>query len=132
MNTENFKTAAAESSKRWGGDPKARLICVIAEQKSYLAELYGVLNLQLTEDDKAEEILNILCAMSKNIWFDGVIDWMRDKPLLSFHVVQPWLQAKTVAERLYGEIGIAAWAYANQDLTACMAFEEAMIREDCC
>lgn len=40
MNTQNVKvkTATKESSERWGSDPKARLDCVIAEQRSYLAE----------------------------------------------------------------------------------------------
>ncbi|HFL1539382.1 TPA: ammonia monooxygenase [Enterobacter asburiae] len=131
MNTQNVnvKTATKESSERWGSDPKARLACVIAEQKSYLLELCQVWNLQLSEADEAEEVCNILCAMSKNVWDEGVLDWMRDKPLLSFHVVQPWLQAKAHAVRLYGETGLAAWTYANQSLKNCMNFEYAMRAE---
>lgn len=131
MNTQNVnvKTATKESSKRWGSDPKARLACVIAEQKSYLLELCQVWNLQLSEADEAEEVCNILCAMSKNVWDEGVLDWMRDKPLLSFHVVQPWLQAQAHAVRLYGENGLAAWTYANRSLKDCMNFEYAMLAE---
>lgn len=70
MNTQNVnvKTATKESSERWGSDPDARLACVIAEQKSFLLELCQVWNLQLSEDDEAEEVCNILCAMSKNVW----------------------------------------------------------------
>lgn len=96
MSTQNdsVKAATRESAKRWGTDPKARLACVIAEQKAYLAELCGIKEIQLTEHEEAEEISDILCAMSKNVWYEGVLDWMREKPLLSFHVVQPWLQAK--------------------------------------
>ncbi|MGK3213212.1 ammonia monooxygenase [Enterobacter kobei] len=131
MNTQNVnvKTAAQESTRRWGTDPKARLACVIAEQKSYLLELCQVWNLQLSEADEAEEVCNILCAMSKNVWDEGVLDWMCDKPLLSFHVVQPWLQAKANAVRLYGENGLAAWTYANRSLKDCMNFEYAMLAE---
>ncbi|HCR1909628.1 TPA: ammonia monooxygenase [Enterobacter kobei] len=129
MNTQNVnvKTATKESSERWGSDPEARLACVIAEQKSFLLELCQVWNLQLSEGDEAEEVCNILCAMSKNVWNEGVMDWHTDKPLLSFHIVQPWLQAQAV--RLYGETGRAAWAYADKSLKDCMAFECAMLCE---
>jgi len=131
MNTQNVnvKTATKESSERWGSDPEARLACVIAEQKSFLLELCQVWNLQLSEGDEAEEVCNILCAMSKNVWNEGVMDWHTDKPLLSFHIVQPWLQAKAQAVRLYGETGRAAWAYADKSLKDCMAFECAMLCE---
>lgn len=131
MNTQNVnvKTATKESTERWGNNPERRLACVIAEQKSYLLELCQVWNLQLTEENEAEEVCNILCAMSKNVWYEGVLDWMRDKPLLSFHVVQPWLQAKAYAVRLYGKTGLEAWAYANQSLKDCMSFEYAMLTE---
>lgn len=131
MNTQNVnvKTATKESSERWGSDPEARLACVIAEQKSFLLELCQVWNLQLSEGDEAEEVCNILCAMSKNVWNEGVMDWHSDKPLLSFHIVQPWLQAKAQAVRLYGETGRAAWAYADKSLKDCMAFECAMLCE---
>ncbi|HDT4320180.1 TPA: ammonia monooxygenase, partial [Klebsiella aerogenes] len=112
-----------------GTDPKTRLTCVIAEQKSYLDELCGIKALQLDQHEEAEEVCNILCAMSKNIWYEGVIDWMREKPLLSFHVVQPWLQAKAHAARLYGETGQEAWAYADKSLKNCMIFELAMLAE---
>lgn len=128
MHTQNVKTAAAESSGRWGKDPKTRLACVIAEQRSYLLELCQVWNLQLSEENEAEDICNIPCAMSKNVWNEGVLDWMRDKPLISFHVVQPWLQAKAHAVRLYGETGLAAWTFANQSLKDCLKFEDAMFR----
>ncbi|MCA7052289.1 ammonia monooxygenase [Escherichia coli] len=131
MNTQNVnvKTATKESSERWGSDPEARLACVIAEQKSFLLELCQVWNLQLSEDDEAEEVCNILCAMSKNVWNEGVMDWHTRKPLISFHIVQPWLQAKAQAVRLYGETGRAAWAYADKSLKDCMAFECAMLSE---
>lgn len=131
MNTQNVnvKTATKESSERWGADPKARLACVIAEQKSYLLELCQVWNLQLSESDEAEEVCNILCAMSKNVWSEGVMDWHTNKPLLSFHIVQPWLQAKAQAVRLYGDTGQRAWVYANKSLKDCMAFEYAMLTE---
>ena len=131
MNTQNVnvKTATKESSERWGSDPEARLACVIAEQKSFLLELCQVWNLQLSEGDEAEEVCNILCAMSKNVWNEGVMDWHTDKTLLSFHIAQPWLQAKAQAVRLYGETGRAAWAYADKSLKDCMAFECAMLCE---
>ncbi|MBH2846936.1 ammonia monooxygenase [Serratia marcescens] len=134
MNTQNVnvKTAAQESTGRWGTDPKARLACVIAEQKSYLLELCQVWNLQLSEADEAEEVCNILCAMSKNVWDEGVLDWMCDKPLLSFHVVQPWLQAKDHAIRLYGVIGREAWDIARKDLCNNIHFAQAMLRLEAC
>jgi len=131
MNTQNVKvkTATRESSKRWGADPKERLACVIAEQRACLLELCQVWNQQLSDEGEAEEVCNILCAMSKNVWEEGVMDWYTDKPLLSFHIVQPWLQAKVQAVRLYGETGQAAWAYADRGLKRCMAFERAMLTE---
>ena len=106
MNTQNVnvKTATKESSERWGSDPEARLACVIAEQKSYLIELCGVWNLQLSQKDEAEEILRLLSLMSDNVHREGVLCWERSYPLVSFHVVQPWLQAKDHAIRLYGVI----------------------------
>ena len=57
MNTQNVnvKTATKESSERWGSDPEARLACVIAEQKSYLIELCGVWNLQLSQKGVVSE-----------------------------------------------------------------------------
>nr|WP_228717233.1 hypothetical protein [Klebsiella aerogenes] len=75
MNTQNVnvKTATKESSERWGSDPKARLACVIAEQKSYLIELCGVWNLQLSQKDEAEEILRLLSLMSDNVHREGVL-----------------------------------------------------------
>ncbi|EJK1259025.1 ammonia monooxygenase [Salmonella enterica] len=129
MHTQNVKTAASESTGRWGLNPKKRLACVIAEQRSYLLELCQVWNLQLSEQDEAEEVCNILCAMSKNVWNEGVLDWHTDKPLLSFHIVQPWLQAKAHAVRLYGPTGLAAWAYASRSLKDSMAFEYAMLTQ---
>lgn len=129
MHTQNVKTAASESTGRWGLNPKIRQACVIAGQRTYLLELCQVWNLQLSESDEAEEVCNILCAMSKNVWYEGVLDWMREKPLLSFRIVQPWPEAKAQAVRLYGETGKAAWAYANKSLKDCMAFEYAMFTQ---
>lgn len=111
MNTQNvsIKIAAQKSSERWGSDPKARLDCVIAEQRSYLAELCQVWNLQLSQKDEAEEVLRLLSLMSDNVHKEGVLCWERSYPLVSFHVVQPWLQAKNHAISLYGVIGREAW-----------------------
>ncbi|MFN1131273.1 hypothetical protein [Lelliottia nimipressuralis] len=67
--------------------------------------------------------------MSKNVWYEGVLDWMREKPLLSFRIVQPWLEAKAHAVRLYGDTGLAAWNYANRSLKDCFNFEYAMLAE---
>lgn len=132
MHTQNVKTAAAESSGRWGTDPKARLACVIAEQRSYLLELYQVWNLQLSQKDEAEEILRLLCLMSDNVHKEGVVCWERSYPLVSFHVVQPWLQAKDHAIRLYGVIGREAWDIARKDLCNNIHFAHAMLRQGEC
>lgn len=130
MNTQNVnvKTATKESTKRWGTDPKARLACVIAEQKSYLAELCGVWNLQLSQKDEAEEILRLLSLMNDNVHREGVLCWERSYPLVSFHVAQPWLQAKDHAIRLYGVIGREAWEIARKDLCNNISFAQAMLR----
>lgn len=129
MNTQNVnvKTATKESSERWGSDPKARQACVIAEQKSYLIELCGVWNLQLSQKDEAEEILRLLSLMSDNVHREGVLCWERSYPLVSFHVVQPWLQAKDHAIRLYGVIGREAWDIARKDLCNNINFAQAML-----
>ncbi|EBO8100908.1 ammonia monooxygenase [Salmonella enterica] len=130
MNTlnVNVKTATKESSERWGSDPEARLACVIAEQKSYLIELCGVWNLQLSQKDEAEEILRLLSLMSDNVHKEGVLCWERSYPLVSFHVVQPWLQAKDHAIRLYGVIGREAWDIARKVLCNNINFAQAMLR----
>ncbi|KGT87119.1 ammonia monooxygenase [Erwinia typographi] len=134
MNTQNVnvKTATKESSERWGSDPKARLACVIAEQKSYLIELCGVWNLQLSQKNEAEEILRLLSLMSDNVHKEGVLCWERSNPLVSFHVVQPWLQAKDHAIRLYGVIEREAWDIARKDLCNNIHFAQAMLRLEAC
>ena len=130
MNTQNVnvKTATKESSKRWGTDPKARLACVIAEQKSYLTELCGVWEGQLSQKEEAEEVLRILGLMSENVHREGVLCWERSYPLVSFHVVQPWLQAKDHAIRLYGVVGREALEIARKDLRNNIQFAQAMLR----
>ncbi|HHI2555010.1 ammonia monooxygenase [Klebsiella aerogenes] len=134
MNTQNvnIKTATKESSERWGTDPKARLACVIAEQKSYLLELCQVRNLQLSQKDEAEEVLRLLSLMGDNVHKEGVLCWERSYPLVSFYVVQPWLQAKDHAIRLYGVIGREAWDIARKDLCNNINFAQAMLKiEEC-
>ncbi|MGG7779900.1 ammonia monooxygenase [Klebsiella aerogenes] len=130
MNTQsvNVKTATKESSERWGNNPARRLACVIAEQKSYLHELCGVWNLQLSQKDEAEEVLRLLSLMSDNVHKEGVLCWERSYPLVSFHVVQPWLQARDHAIRLYGVIGCEAWDIARKDLCNNINFAQAMLR----
>lgn len=130
MNTQNVnvKTATKESSKRWDTDPKARLACVIAEQKSYLTELCGVWEGQLSQKEEAEEVLRILGLMSENVHREGVLCWERSYPLMSFHVVQPWLQAKDHAIRLYGVVGREALEIARKDLRNNIQFAQAMLR----
>jgi hypothetical protein len=130
MHTQNVNTAAQKSSERWGQNPEKRLACVIAEQKSYLTELCGVWNLQLSQKDEAEEVFNILMAMSKNVYDEGVTDWHCDKPLVSFAVFQPWLQAQAHAVRLYGTTGKAAWEDACKSLKDNMVFAVAMLTQE--
>ncbi|MEQ0264439.1 ammonia monooxygenase [Klebsiella sp. CN_Kp073] len=134
MNTQNVnvKTATKESSERWGADPKARLACVIAEQKSYLLELCQVRNLQLSQKDEAEEVLRLLSLMGDNVHKEGVLCWERSYPLVSFYVMQPWLQAKDHAICLYGVIGREAWDIARKDLCNNINFAQAMLKiEEC-
>lgn len=128
MHTQNVKTAAHESSERWGENRPLRLARVIAEQKSYLNELCGLWNMQLTEIDEAEEIYNIVCAMSKNVLEEGVIDWDREKPLVSLYVVQPWLEAKAHAVRLYGETGAMAWEHSRKEFEDGIIFSRALMQ----
>jgi hypothetical protein len=130
MNTQNVKTAASESTERWGANPIARLACVIAEQKSYLNELCGLWNLQMPEEDEAIEIDRLLRCMSNNVLDEGVISWHVSGPLLSYPVLQPWLQAKAQAERLYGETGRTLWKSAHKELKRNMLAAIAMYRED--
>lgn len=134
MNTQNVKvkTATKESSERWGANPKTRLACVIAEQRSYLDELCQVWNLQLSQKDEADEVLRLLSLMSDNVHKEGVLCWERSYPLVSFHVVQPWLQAKNHAIRLYGVIGREAWEIARKDLCNNINFAQAMLDVEVC
>ncbi|MHA3928301.1 ammonia monooxygenase [Klebsiella oxytoca] len=134
MNTQNVnvKTATKESSERWGANPKTRLASVIAEQRSYLNELCQVWNLQLSQKDEAEEVLRLLSLMSDNVHKEGVLCWERSYPLVSFHVVQPWLQAKNHAIRLYGGIGREAWEIARKDLRDNINFAQATLEVEVC
>ena len=111
-----------------GDRPESASGCVNAEQTSYLAELCGVWNLKLSQKDEAEEILRLISLMSDNVHREGVLCWERSYPLVSFHVVQPWLQAKDHAIRLYGVIGREAWEIARKDLCNNINFAQAMLR----
>jgi len=127
MNTHNVKTAAPESSERWGQNPEKRLVCVIAEQRAYLTELCVLAELHLEERDEAEEVFNILTAMSKNVYDEGVTDWHSDKPRVAFAVIQPWLQAQAQAVSLYGSTGRAAGEYSRKNLKDNLEFSVAML-----
>lgn len=127
MNTHNVKTAAPESSERWGQNPEKRLVCVIAEQRAYLTELCSLAELHLEDRDEAEEVFNILMAMSKNVHDEGVTDWHSAKPRISFAVIQPWLQAQTQAIRLYGTTGRVAWESSGKSLRDNLEFAVAML-----
>lgn len=134
MNTQNVnvKTATKESSERWGADTEARMACVIEEQHYYLAELCQVWNLQLSQKDEAEEVLRILGLMADNVHKEGVMSWERSYPLISFHIVQPWLQAKNHVIRLYGVIGHEAWEIARNELRDNINFAQAMLEVEVC
>ncbi|ENV0141447.1 TPA: hypothetical protein ACGEPX_002879 [Salmonella enterica] len=58
--------------------------------------------------------------------------WERSYPLVSFHVVQPWLQAKAHSICLYGVIGREAWEIARNDLRNNINFAQAMLDVDVC
>lgn len=115
MHTQNIKTAAAESSRRWGTDTKARLACLIREQKAYFSRLRGICERQLSEEEEAERIFGILYAMSENIHKKGGLGW---------------LQAKAMAASGFGRTGKEACVYANHHLKNSMKFELAMIDLD--
>lgn len=132
MNTQNINTAASESTERWGNNPERRLACVIAEQKSYLNELCSLWNLQMPEEEEVTEIDRLLRCMSNNVLDEGVISWQVSGPLLSYPVLQPWLQAKAQAEHWYGETGRTLWAASHQALLHNMRAAIAMYREDIC
>jgi len=123
MHTQNIniKTATKKSAERWGEN---RLAAVIAEQESLLAALCDLRN--SPSESRDEEILSLLYAMSQNVLTEGVTDWHRAKPLVSLSVIQPWLQAKAHAVRLYGETGKAAWEYSQKSLRNDMLADIAM------
>ncbi|MFV4760023.1 hypothetical protein ACNJN1_24765 [Citrobacter freundii] len=86
----------------------------------------------MSQKDEAEEVLRLLSLMSDNVHKEGVLCWERSYPLVSFYVVQPWLQAKDHAIRLYGVIGREAWEVARKDLCNNINFSQAMMRlEEC-
>jgi hypothetical protein len=57
---------------------------------------------------------------------------MREKPLMSFHVVQPWLQSRACAVRLYGDTGAEAWARSCMNLKDSTSFALAVIALKTC
>lgn len=125
MNTQNInvKTATKESSKRWDEN---RLDRVIREQKSLLMYLDELKNTRMMASERAELVQGTLMRMAENVLYPGITDWTVTPPRVSFSVTQPWLQARALAERLFGDTGAVAWAYAQKHIADSIAAEPYM------
>ncbi|MBX9489519.1 hypothetical protein J8Z82_09950 [Yersinia enterocolitica] len=123
MNTQNVNTATKESSERW---VENRLNYAISEQKSLLIRLEELKNTRMMADERAELVMTTLMRMAENVLYPGIIDWQESPPRVSFSVMQPWLQARTLVERLFGNTGAEAWAYARKHIADSVAAEPHM------
>ena len=113
MNTQNVNTATKESSERW---VENRLNYAISEQKSLLMRLEELKNMRMMADERAELVMGTLMRMADNVLYPGITDWQESPPRVSFSVMQPWLQARTLVERLFGDTGAEALAYARKHI----------------
>lgn len=123
MNTQNVNTATKESSERW---VEYRLNYAISEQKSLLMRLEELKNMRMMADERAELVMGTLMRMADNVLYPGITDWQESPPRVSFSVMQPWLQARTLVERLFGDTGAEAWAYARKHIVDSVAAEPHM------
>ena len=123
MNTQNVNTATKESSERW---VENRLNYAISEQKSLLMRLEELKNMRMMADERAELVMGTLMRMADNVLYPGITDWQESPPRVSFSVMQPWLQARTLVERLFGDTGAEAWAYALKHIVDSVAAEPHM------
>ncbi|EKN3637344.1 MULTISPECIES: hypothetical protein [Yersinia] len=123
MNTQNVNTATKESSERW---VENRLNYAISEQKSLLMRLEELKNMRMMADERAELVMGTLMRMADNVLYPGITDWQESPPRVSFSVMQPWLQARTLVERLFGDTGAEAWAYARKHIVDSVAAEPHM------
>ncbi|WP_168403386.1 hypothetical protein [Erwinia amylovora] len=113
MNTQNVKTAASESSERWGeGQEIGFLSAELSESLAYLKALGKTL---MTEDERAELLLGKLIEIATLI-SNTVSDWSTPRPLLPVASLRAWVQASHIAHDLFGETGDTAWGNASKYL----------------
>ncbi len=123
MHTQNVKTAAQESSSKMGEN---RLAVAVGEQQELLTYLGSLKTTRMLASDRADQVLGTLLRMAENVLYPGITDWNTETPRASFHVMQPWGQARAVAENLFGEMGVAAWEIARKHIADSVAAERHM------
>ena len=116
MHTQNVnvKTATPKSPKTWEKTAKEQLDYAINEQKSLLVSLDELKRTRMMANERADLVLGTLLRMAENVLYPGVTNWNEDAPRVAFSLVQPWLQAKEVAVRLFGDVGKEAWLIAHK------------------
>ena len=125
MNTQNVnvKTATKESTERWDEN---RLSNAISEQKGLLMYLAELKNMRLRESERNEQVWGTLMRMAEIVLVPGVVDWQADVMQVHFGVAQPWLQARKLVERLYGDTGKESWECARKHIADSMRAEPCM------
>ena len=118
MNTQNIKTAASESSERWGEGQEIRGISpALAEHLKYL-KIWS--EERMLARDREELLFGTLKNISEDIC-NTVTDWTIPRPVLPLSSVQAWARAREITLTLYGESGPEAWKAASRNLADCLA-----------
>lgn len=127
MNTQNIKTAASESSERWGEGQEIRGISpALAENLMYLRTLREG---RMLARERDEQLFGTLTIMADAVC-STVTDWSVPRPVLPLSSVQAWAEARKIALKLYGASGHAAWNYAVDYLRTELSVGYAMFRAD--
>ncbi|MGY6031864.1 hypothetical protein [Phytobacter sp. AG2a] len=119
----NVKTAAQETAGRWGEN---RMELAVSDQQGLLTYLESLKKTRMLASHRAEQVLGTLLRMAENVLYPGITDWSTETPRASFRVMQPWIQARAVAENLFGETGVAAWEIARKHIADSVAAERHM------
>ena len=127
MHTQNVKTAAPESSERWGEGHKINgLTTELSEGLDYLITLRKQ---RMMAIERAELLHGRLCNIASAICFT-VTDWSLPHPVLPYSSVLAWMKAREITLTEFGEDGKAAWDYACSQLRTDLMAGYAMWRDD--
>jgi hypothetical protein len=113
MNTQNVKTAAAESTEtRVNGQGIPGVSQALASGLNFLAALHTE---RMTPDERLELLYGSLSNLAEHMTHT-VTDWSLPRPVLPLASCQAWRAAQSLVHGLPGIDGEAAWQSAMGDL----------------